>query len=632
MSDKVQQDSAFRLRDLLIILVCLAGVLYFLYLFRLDLFQTVNSRNEKPAGKITIKHNTVQRRLRDRVLWDRLRNESPVYSGDVIRVANLSDATINLSSNYVSLSENTIIRIRRAADGTDVFYIDLVSGNLTLVAGTEGGIILNIMGRQVKAEPGTVLNASAVGDAMKVQVSKGRALFIDKDQTRELTTSMMIAMDSEGKERTEPAVAVRFPQPNAYLLNDSQEPLNIDFDLNRYYLRPEQVLRLEIAEDRNFSRIAQTIEGPDPMAGATVDSGQWYWRLSLEDVILSTGQFTIADAAGPELLTPIMNQRFYFQTTPPVIRFQWSKVAEASSYILEISDKADFNNIRIQWPTEVEFSTESNLEEGTWYWRVLPVFPVVFEGNAAFSSVYSFRIERGEPPEEPVLRLNTQTANAPEDTVTDMTDMTYVIDATDSTGITNVTDITDTVLEPSPPLPPPPVPAAPSLIAPAQRASTPGPTTSRQQTEVQGADSQISVAEPQRLTAPPVTLLSAPGNRLPQNGYRFNIEELKNAGAIVFRWQAVPDANAYIFTLYQQTSNGQRQIFSNAPENRLSWTLDDFSMLDGQGTFIWQIEAVNMRRDGTIEQRGRPGENSFIMDIPRAGPVTINEPGVLYGN
>jgi hypothetical protein len=102
--------------------------------------------------------------------------------------------------------------------------------------------------------------------------------------------------------------------------------------------------------------------------------------------------------------------------------------------------------------------------------------------------------------------------------------------------------------------------------------------------------------------------------------------------AIDFSWQAVQDANAYIFTIYQQTPNGRRQIISRAPEDRLSWTLGDFSLFDGQGTFVWQVEAVHMRQDGGFEQRGRPGENSFDMDIPLAGPVKIEEPGVLYGN
>jgi hypothetical protein len=127
------------------------------------------------------------------------------------------------------------------------------------------------------------------------------------------------------------------------------------------------------------------------------------------------------------------------------------------------------------------------------------------------------------------------------------------------------------------------------------------------------------------------TLLPAPGNMLPANGYRIWIEELKVSRDIVFSWSAVPGANAYIFTLYQETPDGRRQIMQNAPDNRTSWTLANIGMLD-QGTFFWQVEPVNMDRGGTITQRGRVGENSFVLDVPALGPVWLEETRIFYGN
>jgi hypothetical protein len=668
MSDKASKtpkNSRFRFIDFLIILICLSGALYFLYLFRLDMFQTINSRNEKPVGKITIKHNTVQRRFRDHLIWDRLRNESPVYLGDTIRVAQLSDAALNINDNFINLSENTLIRIQRARDGEESFRIDLAAGNLSLVTGTGGGsIILNIMDRQVKAEPGTILNASAGDAGIMVQLSEGKALFIEDEQTRELNTAEMIALDTDGVEQIKPAVSIKYPLPDAYFLKNRPEPLNIGFAWNRYYLRPEQILRLEIAEDRSFNLIAQILENLDSTATAVLGAGQWHWRLSYEDTVLSMGRITVAEAAGPELFNPVMNQLFRYQSAPPSLRFQWSTVAEASSYILEICDTTDFNIPWVRRPTGVEFSIESDIEDGTWYWRVMPVFPAVFEGNTVFSSVSFFRVERGELSEEPAPP-ESESVDNPEKIAAEDTEKTTS----------------------EPPLPdiPQPVPVNLRLTAPVRGARIPGLTALRQQTvfrwesdqevvksrfiisrdsnpllgrpaveipnpgrtirldrlnegvwywtvEVQSVNGLVSAAAPQFLTVLPSPLLSAPGNRLPESRYRFDIEELKKSSTIVFRWQAVPDANAYIFTLFHQTANGKRSIISSAPENRLSWTLDDFTLLDGQGTFIWQVEAVNMGNDGRIEQRGRPGENLFIMDIPRAGPVNIKEPGVLYGN
>jgi hypothetical protein len=116
--------------------------------------------------------------------------------------------------------------------------------------------------------------------------------------------------------------------------------------------------------------------------------------------------------------------------------------------------------------------------------------------------------------------------------------------------------------------------------------------------------------------------LPAPLNRLPPEGHRIGIEQLKESDSIVFSWSAAPGANAYIFTLYQDTAGGRRQIIHVPPGNRRNWTLENLATL-GRGTFIWQVEAVNMDSAGTIERRGMIGENSFIIDIPRAGQVQI---------
>lgn len=124
-------------------------------------------------------------------------------------------------------------------------------------------------------------------------------------------------------------------------------------------------------------------------------------------------------------------------------------------------------------------------------------------------------------------------------------------------------------------------------------------------------------------------LLPAPGNMLPPNGHRIGIEELKKERDIQFSWSAVPGANAYIFTLYQETANGRRLIIQNAPDSRTGWTLANIGILD-RGTFVWRVEPVNVDRDGAVKQRGSTGENTFTLDIPDVGPVYVEETGIFY--
>jgi DNA-binding CsgD family transcriptional regulator len=136
-------------------------------------------------------------------------------------------------------------------------------------------------------------------------------------------------------------------------------------------------------------------------------------------------------------------------------------------------------------------------------------------------------------------------------------------------------------------------------------------------------------------TEPPP--LAAPLNLQPPIGYRIGIEQLKESNSIVFTWSATQGANAYIFTLYkattgvQNTDGGRQQIIRVPPVNRRDWTLENLETL-GEGTFIWQVEAVNISSAGTIERRGRIAENIFVIDIPRSGQVQIEAQGTLYDN
>jgi hypothetical protein len=144
---------------------------------------------------------------------------------------------------------------------------------------------------------------------------------------------------------------------------------------------------------------------------------------------------------------------------------------------------------------------------------------------------------------------------------------------------------------------------------------------------------KVAVVPPQgdapSRTEQPVPVLPEPLNRLPPQGHRIGFEQLNESGSIDFTWSEVSGANAYIFTLFQNVSGGRRQIIRGQPRNYTRWTLENIAAL-GNGTFIWQVEAVNITAAGTIMQRGRIVENSFVIDIPRPGQVQMEDPGTRY--
>jgi hypothetical protein len=96
---------------------------------------------------------------------------------------------------------------------------------------------------------------------------------------------------------------------------------------------------------------------------------------------------------------------------------------------------------------------------------------------------------------------------------------------------------------------------------------------------------------------------------------------------MVFRWNPVAGADAYVFTLFHETAPGRRRRIVHVEGPHTSYTLEDLSLLD-TGRFVWQVEAVNRGAGG---RRGRPGENLFTVDIPQPAVPRGQNPGELYG-
>jgi len=410
-----KQEQRKWLADVLVIVFCISGAAFSLNLFRLDLFQSIASQNKKPMGAVTVKYNNVQRRFSDRVLWSRLTVKSPVYLGDLIRVAEYSSATLNINDDVVDINENSLIRIRASSDGEGRIIIDLSSGSLSITgsgdvdSGGASGVALNVMGRIIAPTAGAILSASAKESGITLQVNEGSVIITDEDgQSRSMGAGEALILDTEGVEQAAPAAVVSLPRPNARFIKNSVEPVNVRFAWNVINIDPQKPLRLEIASGPNFTRIVRTAEGID-YSSIALGAGTWYWRLSYQDTVLSSGQFTIVDTVLSASVSPIQDSQFSYKENLPV-RFEWQPIEEASYYVLEAGLTPDIINPLITRQTVVSSYVEMNMEAGNWYWHVKPVFSSLYEGAAAFSQVSSFRIEKLDKPAAVVQTTDTPPA------------------------------------------------------------------------------------------------------------------------------------------------------------------------------------------------------------------------------
>ena len=210
---------------------------------------TLTKQNEQPIATITFKYKTAQRKFLDRVVWDRLRQNSPVYNGDTIHTAALSEATIWFNDgNVMDLMENTMAQVFLTADNQAA--VELEDGYATVDSSdSDNGFTLSSNGVQVAVKAGTSLSAGSVSQeatttatgtdkkaakGLSVQVLKGTASVQNADGT-----STAIAQGQELNMSTteggatvvpsRPTLTVLSPARNEKILYHTQGAANVHF-------------------------------------------------------------------------------------------------------------------------------------------------------------------------------------------------------------------------------------------------------------------------------------------------------------------------------------------------------------------------------------------------------------------
>jgi len=349
--------TGFRFRDFIVIIFCLTIVVFFINLFRLDLFQTINLQNVEPVGTITIKNNTVQRRIADRVLWDRLIIESPVYLGDIIRVAEMSSAILNIEGQQLDIGENTLIRIQLAPNGEGL-QIQLSEGSIGIIVTEESvnqgfaPLQVNMNGSIIKPTAGASITASASDTGTSIQVNEGIVLFTSADDNTSTVISEgeVIAFNNEGE--SVEAQPLRVFQ--AIDLNEVQIQNTTVVGFIEPLIAPEPIIvtnQAIIPEPEPEIVIVETIPVPPPPFNAPAN------RLPSNNQVYGIEQLR----------------------TQRNIVFSWSAVQGANAYIITIfqqtasGGRRQINSVTVtsaRWT----LADISILGKGTFIWQVEAIY------------------------------------------------------------------------------------------------------------------------------------------------------------------------------------------------------------------------------------------------------------------
>ena len=272
----------------LFILLCLAGSALGLWLFWTDLNHVLYRTNEEAAGTLSYKRHTVQRRFENRLVWNTLPRESPVYNGDLIRTAELSDALIAFGSDTLSLSENTLVHIR--FDKQTGTSIELLGGSVNLHS-QSGRTLILAGGRELRPEAGGSLEVRGGPETASIHVLRGTALLSTPSgkpglsgnsvpvETERLEAGYTAVAGAGGLGFTEDPLVVQSPLPD-----ESSEDHTLRFSWINKNAAAGEGVRIEVALDRRFTDLAYQAEEYDPQVSAaelTLSPGVWRWRVFL---------------------------------------------------------------------------------------------------------------------------------------------------------------------------------------------------------------------------------------------------------------------------------------------------------------------------------------------------------------
>ncbi|MDR1248239.1 MAG: FecR family protein [Treponema sp.] len=414
--------------DGIVVVLCLGGAFFCLRSFWADFNQTLSQQNAAPLGTISWKYKAAQRRFTDRALWDRLQRESPIYNGDYVRTAELSEATVTFTGGIViDLAENSLIQIFRE---NAVSRLDLTQGGVSVDTAVSWGsepLILNAGDRTISAGEGAVFDTRIDNDGnFSLRLAEGSAEFSQKGETRELTAGQALIQDPQGRALEIPQTVMLSPKPVARLLH-SADSLAVGFYWNAQNYGEGDRTRIEIALDRSFRRILHVLDrGRQTDVSVDLANGVYFWRaypakdaadtadadagadLAARAALASTGKLTILSLPVPRTLSPEEGRVYRYRSKTPSILFEWTASPEVSFYMLEAADNPGMAKPALQTLARGGSGSAlslaySGLGEGNWFWRVSPVFTDEYQGTVAPSAAASFVIAKSGTLEAPVL-------------------------------------------------------------------------------------------------------------------------------------------------------------------------------------------------------------------------------------
>ncbi|MCR5187441.1 MAG: FecR family protein [Treponema sp.] len=404
----MQKKARLRLRDFLIVIICSGVCAASIYMFWKDLNSSSSRKDKDQIAKIEFKRKIAQRKYNDRVVWERLQQNSPLYDSDTIRTADGATAKITFEDGTVlDLHENTMIQVSYTKEKGLTLSVNDGNIELDTTASSEQKFVSLAMenGSVFKLDKGSKLSAatnSSSGDnSFKLQAGNATVTNHSADgseQAQVLTSGETVKVASSGEIKKEPLTVTSISSDTKLLAFNQEKsiPVLLKWTVSGEYEKDS--ITVETSFDKDFSKIQNTYSVKNKNE-IKIDSpvGRLYWRVypQGQKALGSSGRITV-EAVDPVVLkSPVRGSSFsYHEEDFPAVQLAWSGNDYAEHYHLEVSASQDLSNPIISDDLTNEQFTLKKLGQGTYYWRITPYYKVNSIGDGKSSTISSFSVEK----------------------------------------------------------------------------------------------------------------------------------------------------------------------------------------------------------------------------------------------
>ncbi len=410
----------------------LLGAAALLYLFVGDLNAVSSRSGEKSLGTVIFKKLSAMRKASNGFSWERMRNDSPVYDADTLRTADYSEAAIYFDDGTsLDMSEDSMLKLDL---GGTTKGLQFLGGRISLGSGAGAtSYTISSSAGTIRLAQGAKATFSREADTLSVEVSRGSASIVKKDGSRQdVAQNQELQVDLKSGKAVlvfRPIVPVS-PEPDGRLLcfagggAGHGGTVGVDFAWLSESGPPgggtaasaasagapaasagapaealssgKASYSLELSQSKDFAS-SETTRATGLSARVELAPGTWYWRVRDSSGDQSPARSFLLDLAeAPHPAYPPDGQRYSYRRLKPEIRFAWTGMDEASSYLFELAAEPSFAKPVIRSRTTTTSLAVDSLGEGSWYWRVTPVhaFTVVGDTGSGTPAVRSLAIAK----------------------------------------------------------------------------------------------------------------------------------------------------------------------------------------------------------------------------------------------